>query len=415
MIQSGRTAHAKDGAVRYRIALTGPLAVLVLVLMAAMMPAGARAAGCTTTVSSTSAAASAVSSAAPGSVVCLADGSYGRLSLNASKSAPGVTVQAADPGAATIAGATHGRQLHHPRPVQGAGRIGRRPARVDRDDDRSQPHDRQPHRLRRLRLSRDHDGQVQRRLDHQQQDPGQLRRGPDPGQPLPRRSRRGPLRPAGRGQRVPRERRVGQPRRRLSVRVGRRQPVLPQELPARLRRPGLLRQGPAEHDRRARLRRQPHRAPEPPLRPDLAVPDLAAGRRPDLRAGEERQHPPQHGVARKRRRAVLAARLGLGRSDGVLRQRLRQPQLRRERPDDRLRRGEQHLLRWQRHALRRADVGLQPRLRRRHRQRPAPGQRARRRLARRRPALRPGRGHHDSPRHDRARHDDRLGPRRPDQ
>ena len=153
MIQSGRTAHAKDGAIRYRVALTGPLAVLMLVLMAAMMPAGAQAAGCTTTLSSTSAAASAVSSAAPGSVVCLADGSYGRLSLNASKSAPGVTVQAADPGAATIAGATHGRQLPHPRPVQGAGRIGRRPARVDRDDDRSQPHGRQPHRLRRLRLS----------------------------------------------------------------------------------------------------------------------------------------------------------------------------------------------------------------------------------------------------------------------
>ena len=39
-------------------------------------------------------------------MVCLADGSYGRLSLNAPKSAPGVTVQAADPGAATIAGAT---------------------------------------------------------------------------------------------------------------------------------------------------------------------------------------------------------------------------------------------------------------------------------------------------------------------
>ena len=78
MIQSGRTAHAKDGAIRYRVALTGPLAVLMLVLMAAMMPAGAHAAGCTTTLSSTSAAASAVSSAAPGSVVCLADGSYGR-------------------------------------------------------------------------------------------------------------------------------------------------------------------------------------------------------------------------------------------------------------------------------------------------------------------------------------------------
>ena len=106
MIQFGRTARAMDGGVRHRIALTGPLAVLALVLMAAVWPAGAHAAACTTTVSSTSAAASAVSSAATGSVVCLADGSYGKLSLNASKSAPGVTVQAANPGAATIAGAT---------------------------------------------------------------------------------------------------------------------------------------------------------------------------------------------------------------------------------------------------------------------------------------------------------------------
>ena len=44
----------------------------------------------------------------------------------------------------------------------------------------------------------------------------------------------------------------------------------------------------------------------------------------------------------------MAARLGLGRPDGVLRQRLRQPQLRRQRPDDRLHRVEQHLLRRQR-------------------------------------------------------------------
>ncbi len=57
---------------------------------------------CTSTVSSVSAAQSALSSAAPGAVVCLADGTYGNLTLSASKAAPGVTLSAADPGAATI-------------------------------------------------------------------------------------------------------------------------------------------------------------------------------------------------------------------------------------------------------------------------------------------------------------------------
>jgi len=61
---------------------------------------------CTTTVSSVSAAQSSVSSAAPGAVVCLADGSYSKVSLNASKAKPGVTLRAAHPGAATIAGAS---------------------------------------------------------------------------------------------------------------------------------------------------------------------------------------------------------------------------------------------------------------------------------------------------------------------
>jgi hypothetical protein len=61
---------------------------------------------CTTTVSSTAAAASAVSSAAPGATVCLADGSYSKLTLNATKAAPGVTMRAANPGKATIAGAS---------------------------------------------------------------------------------------------------------------------------------------------------------------------------------------------------------------------------------------------------------------------------------------------------------------------
>jgi len=61
---------------------------------------------CTTTVSSVSAAQSSVSSAAPGAVVCLADGSYSKVSLEATKAKPGVTLRAAHPGAATIAGAS---------------------------------------------------------------------------------------------------------------------------------------------------------------------------------------------------------------------------------------------------------------------------------------------------------------------
>jgi hypothetical protein len=61
---------------------------------------------CTTTVSSVSAAQSGVASAAPGAVVCLADGSYGKVTLEATKAKPGVTLRAAHPGAATIAGAS---------------------------------------------------------------------------------------------------------------------------------------------------------------------------------------------------------------------------------------------------------------------------------------------------------------------
>jgi hypothetical protein len=61
---------------------------------------------CTSVVTSTTAAQSAASSAAPGSVVCLADGSYGSLSLNATKAAPGVTVRAEHPGKAVLSGAS---------------------------------------------------------------------------------------------------------------------------------------------------------------------------------------------------------------------------------------------------------------------------------------------------------------------
>jgi Bacterial Ig domain/Bacterial Ig-like domain len=66
----------------------------------------AHSATCTTTVSSVSAVASAVSSAPVGSTICMADGTYGQLTLNATKAAPGVTVRAANPGKATIAGAS---------------------------------------------------------------------------------------------------------------------------------------------------------------------------------------------------------------------------------------------------------------------------------------------------------------------
>jgi len=61
---------------------------------------------CDTTVSSVSAAQSSVAGAAPGTVVCLADGSYSKVSLEATKAAPGVTLRAAHAGKATIAGAS---------------------------------------------------------------------------------------------------------------------------------------------------------------------------------------------------------------------------------------------------------------------------------------------------------------------
>ena len=61
---------------------------------------------CTSTVTSVSTAQSAVSSGAAGSVVCLANGSYSKVTLNASKAAPGVTLRAENPGQATISGAS---------------------------------------------------------------------------------------------------------------------------------------------------------------------------------------------------------------------------------------------------------------------------------------------------------------------
>jgi hypothetical protein len=59
---------------------------------------------CDQTVSSNSATQSALTSAAVGSVVCLANGSYGSLSLSMKRPAPGVTLRAQNPGGATLAG-----------------------------------------------------------------------------------------------------------------------------------------------------------------------------------------------------------------------------------------------------------------------------------------------------------------------
>jgi hypothetical protein len=60
---------------------------------------------CTQTVNSTAAAQSAVAAAAPGAVICLANGTFGKLALSASKAGE-VVVQSAPPAVTTIAGAS---------------------------------------------------------------------------------------------------------------------------------------------------------------------------------------------------------------------------------------------------------------------------------------------------------------------
>jgi hypothetical protein len=78
-------------------------------LACAFLSAPAGAAGvpaCTTVRTTLISVQSAVSSATPGQVVCLADGTYGKLALSASKARPGVTVRAANPGGATLTGAS---------------------------------------------------------------------------------------------------------------------------------------------------------------------------------------------------------------------------------------------------------------------------------------------------------------------
>ncbi len=66
---------------------------------------GATPLSCGATVSGLDAAQSAVASAGPGATVCLRDGTYAKLTLDAEKSGADVTLRAENPGRATLAGA----------------------------------------------------------------------------------------------------------------------------------------------------------------------------------------------------------------------------------------------------------------------------------------------------------------------
>jgi hypothetical protein len=92
--------------IRLSAAFAAAVAAMVAVAILVIAPGAGSAPECTATVSSTAAAASAVNEASAGDSICLSDGTYGKLTLNANKQAPGVTVRAEHPGQATIAGAT---------------------------------------------------------------------------------------------------------------------------------------------------------------------------------------------------------------------------------------------------------------------------------------------------------------------
>jgi hypothetical protein len=96
------------------VALAATVGLLVLLLgsdndqVAALTAAQSktvRAGGCSAVVPSLSAAEASAASAPPGAVVCLVNGKYGELHLDADKTGAGVTVRAKNPGKATIAGA----------------------------------------------------------------------------------------------------------------------------------------------------------------------------------------------------------------------------------------------------------------------------------------------------------------------
>jgi hypothetical protein len=91
--------------IRLSAVFAAAVAALVAVAILVVAP-GAGGAACTSTASSLGVLTSALGAAGTGATICLADGSYGKLALNFSKAAPGVTIRAANPGKATIDGAT---------------------------------------------------------------------------------------------------------------------------------------------------------------------------------------------------------------------------------------------------------------------------------------------------------------------
>jgi hypothetical protein len=93
---------------RTRLAAIAALSTLLVAALAAFVvlrPTGeAEAATCTRTVHTVDQAQSAVAKAKARDVICLADGTYGAISLDASKKHPGVTLRARTAGKAVVAG-----------------------------------------------------------------------------------------------------------------------------------------------------------------------------------------------------------------------------------------------------------------------------------------------------------------------
>ncbi|HEX7298700.1 MAG TPA: right-handed parallel beta-helix repeat-containing protein [Solirubrobacteraceae bacterium] len=85
------------------IALLSAVLAALAAIAVLRLTSRAEAATCTKTVHSAQEAQTAVSKAKTGDVVCLADGVYGPISLDARKRSPGVTLRARTPGRAVVA------------------------------------------------------------------------------------------------------------------------------------------------------------------------------------------------------------------------------------------------------------------------------------------------------------------------
>jgi hypothetical protein len=90
-----------------RRAALAPFAALVILVVGLGGPAApAQGASCTATATSLAGVQYWVAGLPAGSTVCLANGSYGRLSLSTNKPGGGITIRPVTPGGATIAGAS---------------------------------------------------------------------------------------------------------------------------------------------------------------------------------------------------------------------------------------------------------------------------------------------------------------------